>query len=354
MQFVPDNKKQGEHSLKAAKLYALSDIRIEDVPVPRVGPKDALIRTKASGVCSGDVMQWYIEKKAPLVPGHEPSGEVLETGREVASFRPGDRVFAHHHASCMKCRSCIRGDYVQCETWANTRIIPGGISEFILIPRVNLENDTLIIPDSLTYEDGTLIEPAACVVKALKRACIRSGDTVLVIGLGVMGQLNILLSRRYGAERIIGADMVPFRLGKAIEFGADAIVDVSRDDITAAVRELTKGNMADIVIAGPNSVEVMAKGIECLAPGGTIVFFTPAKPEEKLLLDPNPLYFKDRKIITSYSCGPTDTAEALRHIEEGIIRADKLVTHRFPIDNTAEAFRITAEARDSLKVLITF
>lgn len=340
--------------MKVAKLYSFKDIRIEEIPLPEIGPKDALLKTKASGICSGDVMQWYIEKKAPLVLGHEIAGEIVKVGNDVTSFKPGDRVFVHHHASCLTCMYCKRGDYVQCETWENTKILPGGISEYILIPQINLENDTLLLPDDLSYEDGTFIEPTACVVKALKRARIRSGDTVLVIGLGVMGQLNILLTRKYGAGKIIGTDMIPFRLKKAKEFGADNIIDVSKHNLIDSLAQLTDGKMADIVIVGPNNIKVMQEGLVCAGAGGTVLFFTPAKPDERLTIDPNYLYFRDINIITSYSCGPTDTAEALRHIEEGTVRAEMLVTHRFPIEKTAEAFRLTAEAKDSLKVLITF
>jgi len=340
--------------MKAAKLYSFNDIRIEDVPIPVIGPGDALIKTHACGICSGDVMPWYIEKKAPVVIGHEPTGEIVEAGEGVTSFKPGDRVFTHHHAPCFTCRFCRRGDYVQCETWKNTRIIPGGISEYILIPRINLENDTLSLPDTLSYEDGVLIEPTACVVKALKRAGIRRGDTVLVIGLGFMGQLNVLLARKYGAGKIIGADMVQFRLEKAKESGADEVIDVSKNNLIEALKELTKGEMADVVIVGPNSSEAMKQGIECTGAGGMVLFFTPAKPGERLTIEPNDLYFKDINIVTSYSCGPTDTADALEIIESGIVRAEKLVTHRFPIEKTAGAFRLTAEAKDSLKSVIVF
>ncbi|HBU05882.1 MAG TPA: sorbitol dehydrogenase [Nitrospiraceae bacterium] len=340
--------------MKAAKLYNFNDIRIEDIPIPEIGPGDALIRTHACGICSGDVMPWYIEKKALLVIGHEPTGEIVETGEGVTSFKPGDRVFTHHHAPCFTCRFCRCGDYVQCETWKNTKIIPGGISEYILIPRINLENDTLSLPDTLSYEDGTLIEPTACVVKALKRAGIRRGDTVLVIGLGFMGQLNVLLARKYGAGKIIGADMVQFRLQKAKESGADEMIDVSKNNLIEALKELTNGEMADVVIVGPNSAEAMKQGIGSTGAGGKVLFFTPAKPDEKLILDPNELYFKDINIITSYSCGPTDTADALEIIESGIVSAEKLVTHRFPIEKTAEAFRLTAEAKDSFKSVIVF
>lgn len=340
--------------MKVAKLYSFHDIRIEDVPVPRIGPGDALLKTKACGICSGDVMPWYIEKKAPLVLGHEPSGEIVEVGKDVTSFKAGDRVFTHHHAPCFTCRHCRRGDYVQCATWKNTRIEPGGISEYILIPEINLENDTLDLPDNLGFEDGTFIEPSACVVKALKRAKIRQGDTVLVIGLGVMGQLHVLLSRKYGAEKIIGADMVPFRLNKAKYFGADEVIDVSKDDLINKLKDLTDGTMADLVIVGPNSSEAMRQGLSAAGAGGKVLLFTPAKPGEELTIDPNDLYFKDINLITSYSCGPNDTAEALDIIAGGTIRSEELITHRFPIEETAEAFRLTAEAGDSLKSVILF
>ncbi len=336
--------------MKVAKLYSFKDIRIEDMPIPEIGPNEALIKTKACGICSGDVMPWYIERKAPLVPGHEPAGEIVEC--RTQSFRIGDRVFVHHHAPCMSCRYCIRGDYVQCQTWKDTRIIPGGISEYILIPEINLRNDTLLIPEGMNYEDATLIEPTACVVKSLKRAGIRKGDTVLVIGLGVMGQIHVLLARMFGVDRVIGADMVEFRLRKAVEFGADHVIDVKREDIFERVKDLTDGKGAEIVIVGPNSVEAMITGLRTVSSGGSVVLFTPARPGEMLNIDPNEIYFRDINIITSYSCGPDDTREAIRIIERGTVNARLLVTHRFPIEDTEKAFRITEEAKESLKCII--
>ncbi len=341
--------------MKVAKLYSFTDIRIENIPVPQIGPRDALIRTRACGICSGDVMPWYIEKKAPLVIGHEPSGEIVELGKEVSGlFKKGNRVFVHHHAPCMSCRCCERGDHVHCETWRATKIIPGGVSEYILIPETNLCHDTLKLPETVSFEDATLVEPSACVVKSLKRARIKKGDTVLVIGLGIMGQMHVLLAKEFGAKQIIAADMVPFRLNKAREFGADHVIDVSKEDLAGQVKELTEGRMADLVIVGPNSVKAMEQGIKTAAHGGTVLLFTPAKPGEVLTMDPNELYFKDISLITSYSCGPDDTRDALKLIERGFITAEKLVTHRFPITETGQAYRTTAEARDSLKCLIAF
>ncbi len=298
--------------MKVARLYSFDDIRIEDVPVPIPGPGEALIKTRACGICSGDVMPWYIEKKAPLVLGHEPSGEIETTGRDVTAFRKGDRVFTHHHAPCLSCKYCRRGDYVQCATWRNSFIVPGGVSEYILVPAVNLENDTFSLPESIGFEDGTLIEPAACAVKGLRRARIRQGDTVLVIGLGVMGMINILLAREYGAGRVIGADRVTFRLDKALEFGADDVINVASGDLRNELLRVTAGDLAEVVIVGPNSADAMMLGVSCARPGGQVLFFTPAKPGEKLPLDPNYLYFNDINIITSYSCGPDDTREACK------------------------------------------
>jgi len=340
--------------MKAAKLYSFKDIRIEDIPVPEVGPNEALMRVRASGICSGDVMPWYIEKKAPVVLGHEPAGEIVEVGGNVQTFKKGDRVFVHHHAPCMTCTFCKRGDYVQCSEWRRSKIVPGGIAEYVLIPELNLKNDTLILPGNVSYEDAALIEPVACVVKSFKRSGIHRGDTVLIIGMGVMGIIHLLLAREYGAGKIIAADMIHYRLNKAAELGADSTINVSRDSLKEATLSLTNGKGADIVIVGPNSADTMKTGLKCTAPGGSTVFFTPAKPEETLTIQPNELYFNDINIVTSYSCGPDDTGMSLEFIKRGVVTAEQLVTHRFPVERTDEAFRKVAEAGDSLKVLVTF
>lgn len=339
--------------MKVAKLYSFDRIEIEDMPIPFIGPRDALMKTRACGICSGDVMKWYIEKKAPLVFGHEPAGEIIQTGGSVTSFRPGDRVFVHHHAPCMVCHHCWRGDYVQCKTWRESSIVPGGIAEYILIPEINLKHDTLKLPDHISFEAATLIEPAACVVKSMKRSGIRRGDTVLVVGLGVMGILHIRIAKRMGAENVIGADRVGYRLRKGLEAGADTVIDVRSGNMDEQVNDLTGGTMAEIVIIGPNSAEAMMEGLSCVAPGGTVVFFTPARPGETITIDPNELYFKDINIVTSYSCGPVDTREALSLIG-GAISPEAIITHRFPIDETDKAFRLTAQAHDSLKCVIVF
>jgi L-iditol 2-dehydrogenase len=191
-------------------------------------------------------------------------------------------------------------------------------------------------------------------VKSFNRSAIKEGDTVLVIGLGVMGMMHILLASHFGAGTVIGADLVDFRLKKALELGADAVINVSNESLQETTFTQTNGKGADIVIVGPNSVKAMDSGIKCTAPGGTAVLFTPAKPGEKFTFDPNYIYFRDINIVTSYSCGPDDTRKSLAFIQRGIVTAQKLVTHRFPIEETGLAYQMVAQAWESLKVLITF
>ncbi|NOY65515.1 MAG: alcohol dehydrogenase catalytic domain-containing protein [Nitrospirae bacterium] len=340
--------------MKVARLYSFNDIRIEEISIPEIGHNEALVRVRASGICSGDVMPWYIEKKAPLVLGHEPAGEIVEIGKGVREFTVGDRVFVHHHAPCMNCPFCMHGDYVQCSKWKEMGIEPGGIAEYIRIKENTLKRDTLKLPEEISYEDATLIEPVACVVKSFRRSRIKEGDTIAVLGLGVMGMIHILLARHYGAEKVIGIDRVPFRLNRARELGADLVIDFVKSNVVAEIKDNTERGGADVVIVGPNSVRAMTDGLRIVAPGGTVVFFTPAKPGEMLQIDPNELYFKDITITTSYSCGPDDTKEALGLIDKGLIRAEHLVTHRFRIEDTQKAYQLVADAGDSLKALIVF
>lgn len=341
--------------MKVVKLYKFGDIRIEEMPQPEPGPKDALVKVKACGICSGDVMPWYIEKKAPLVLGHEISGEIIKIGDEIKpeiSLKEGDRVAVHHHAPCMDCFYCKRGDYVQCETWRKSKIIPGGLAEYIVVPEINLRNDTLKLPDSVSFEEGAMVEPVACVVKSLKRANIKDGDTVVVIGLGVMGQIHIMLAKKFGARRIIGVDMVPFRLEKALQAGATDVINVLQENIYEKLKEITDGLMAQTVIVGPGNVDVIMSSLKLVCRGGTLLIFTPTPPEQKLCFSVNDIYFNDITITTSYSCGPDDMKKALQFIETGAVKSDLLITHRFPLEKAKQAYEITALAKESLKCMI--
>ena len=338
--------------MQVARLYDFGDIRVEESARPVVGDGDILVRASACGICSGDIMPWYIRRKAPLVLGHEPVGVVEEAGAAVRGFRPGERVFVHHHAPCFDCAACRRGEYVQCATWRATKITPGGMAEYFLVSAEN-QRDTLRLPDDVADIDGVLVEPAACVVKSIRRSGLKPGETILVIGLGIMGMMHVKLARHHGAGLVIGADLFETRASRAKALGADIGLVVSGDDLAEQVRQITDGAMADVVIVGPGTTRALTAGIAAAGRGATVVQFTATPPEEEMLVRPHDLYFNETRLIPSYSCGPDDTREALELVRRGVLSARELVTHRFPLARICEAYD-QAQKPDSLKVVVTF
>lgn len=339
--------------MRVARLYDYGDIRIEKEPIPEIGPEDALVKMAVCGICTSDTLPWYVRRKAPIVLGHEPAGTIVDVGARTSGFSPGDRVFVHHHAPCMRCRLCRRGHFSMCPTWKASALDPGGLAEFVRVPGLNLATDTLKLPASLSLEDGVFVEPTACAVQALRRrACMRRGDRVLIIGMGIMGQILALVARHYGASAVIAADLVPYRLAKARELGVDAGVDVTREPLVESVAAATGGELADVVVVGPGTITAMEAGLSAVGVGGTVLLFTPAEPGRNLTVDPYDLYSRDITLTASYSCGPPDTLEALDVVGLGVVSAEKLVTHRFPLDETAAGFQTVADAGESIKTLI--
>ncbi len=320
--------------MRAAVLYDIDDIRIEERAVPELRDGEILVRTKASGICSGDIMPWYIRRKAPLVLGHEPAGVVAAVAGETP-FSVGDRVFVHHHAPCFACRACTRGDYVQCATWRATKIDPGGMAQYF---RVSLENqrDTLPLPDGVDFVNAALVEPLACVVKSLRRSGMRRGDRLYVIGLGVMGQLHVLAAKALGAE-VFGSDFLERRRDLARGNGATAF---DPGEIQTALPD-----GADVVICGPGNDAAMHAACEAAAGGGTIVMFTPFPPEMPVTLESQKFYFGDLRVAASYSCGPDDTREALSLVERGVVTAAKVAAERIALEDVPRAYHDLAQAR---------
>ncbi|HWP35829.1 MAG TPA: alcohol dehydrogenase catalytic domain-containing protein [Thermodesulfobacteriota bacterium] len=349
-------------TMLAAVVRAPDDIRVERVPVPRPGPGEALVRVRAAGICSGDLMGWYLARKAPLVLGHEVAGEIVALGPGPAAapraggppFAVGDRVALHHHAPCFTCRACQRGEPVQCETWRRTRLDPGGIAEYVRVPRENLAGDTLRLPDGLSFDDGALVEPAACVVKSLRRGRLAPGDAVAVVGLGVMGLLHVRFAKAAGAAPVVGIDLDPARCAAARRLGADIAVQVPQEDAAAAIRAATGGRLADLVIVGPGSAEAILSGIALAGPAGRVVLFTPTPPGVRVAIDTNRIYFDEISLIPSYSCGPEETRAALDAIARGVVRAADVVTHRMPIARVEEAYRTMARGGAAIKSVIVF
>ena len=338
--------------MKAAVYHSPVDIRIENVSVPEVDDEEILVEMKACGVCGSDLMDWYLETRAPLVLGHEPSGLVVKKGRKVQNFEVGNRVFVHHHVACLTCHYCVNGDYTLCETFHKTKIEPGGFSEFFKVPAPNLRIDTLRIPDRLSFEEATFIEPVGCCIRALNKCGLKQGDSVAVIGAGSTGLIHTALSKIYGSSMTITSDLLDFRLGFANKFGADKTVNPKREDLVQAVKTATDGIGVDIAVVTAPSLEAYTAGIEVCRKGGRLCVFAPTDPDQRIELSPGKLFFSEMQITPSYSTSHLETRAALRLIESGEIRVKELITHRFGLEETAEAFKKALTTEKSLKVIV--
>ena len=339
--------------MKAVGVQPDGSVALVERPVPAIGAGEALMRPLASGICGSDLLDWYVRRKAGTVLGHEVAGEILEIGAGVTAFSPGDRIIPHHHAPCLACDLCRAGRYVHCEAWRSSGLDPGGMAELVRIPAGNLARDTWRIPDGLTDEEATWTEPLATVVKALERARFEPGQSLLVIGLGSAGQLAARLAGARGAARVAGTDRVASRLAKAREAGAETF-DVASEPLVEGARRLSRGKGFDVVFVGPGKGEVIRAAAETVAPGGVLLLFTMASPEETLSLSPHDLYFREVSVVPSYSCGPGDTREALELLASREVEVADLVTHRFPIARAEEAFARARDPESSVKVMLTF
>jgi L-iditol 2-dehydrogenase len=339
-------------NMRAAVWYNNRDVRIERMPVPEVGPGEVLLRIEASGICGSDVMEWYRLDRAPLVLGHEIGGQVVAVGEGVDQFRPGDRATAAHHVPCNTCHYCLNGHHTACETLRRTTFHPGGFAEYVLLPAINVDRGTFLLPDELTYEDATFVEPLACVLRGQQAANLQPGNSVLVIGSGIAGLLHIMLARALGAGRIMATDISPYRLEAATRFGAEVVLR-AEEDVPARVRQINSGRLADRVIVCTGARSANLQALDSVERGGTILFFAPTDPGVTLPLSINEFFFRnDITLTTSYAGSPADHQTAIELIRAGRVPVREMVTHRLPLAETGEGFRLVAEARDCIKVVI--
>ncbi len=334
-------------AMAQARIGGPSSVEVVRAPVPRLqGPAEILVRTAVCGICSGDLMPWYLAKKVGTVLGHEVVGWAAEVGPAVTHVRPGDLVFLHHHAPCLACEECARGQYVHCETWRRSALDPGGMAEWIRVPAVNTRHDTFAVND-LTPEQAVFIEPLGCTVKALDRLPRLAGMPGVVVGCGVMGLLNLAAARALGAGRLAVVEPDAERRQRALMFGADAVFTPEE-----AAEELTE--FAEFVVIGPGHPDVIRPALAYVRPGGTALLFTPTASGVLTPLDLGELYFREVSLVPSYSCGPEDTRRAYELLREGRVEVRPLVTHRFPLAEVQTAYETARAGGAALKVLVSF
>jgi len=336
---------------RVAVYYRNDDIRIEERPVPRIGPGEILMRIEASGICGSDVMEWYRVKKAPLVLGHEVAGVVEDVGDGVKRFKLGDRITAAHHVPCNTCKYCLNGQYSVCDTLRSTNFDPGGFAEYARLPAINVDRGTFPLGDNVSFEEGTFAEPLACVLRGQRIAGLRPGDSVLVLGSGISGLLHIMAARALGAGRILAADISRYRLDAARRMGADESL-VSDGSLPERLRNVNGGVGADIVITCTAAPSAINASFKCADRGGRILFFAPSMPEQTF---PFPLYelWKDGiSIFFSYAGPPGDTERALALLRQKRLDVVPMITHRLGLAETGRGFKLVAGAQDSIKVII--
>ena len=337
--------------MHVAMYYNNKDIRIEDIPKPRIRPGELLVKSMACGICGSDVMEWYRIKGAPRVLGHEMTGEVVEVGENVKDFEVGDRVFVSHHVPCNECRYCLDGLHTVCETLHSTNIDPGGFSEFVRVPEINVKFGTFLLPDETSFEDGTFIEPLGCVIRGQRRANVKLGHTVLVIGSGISGLLHIQLARADGAERVIATDINEHRLNAAKKFGADEVIN-AQEDVPARTREVNEGRLADRVIVCTGAVSVIDQALKSVDRGGTILLFAPTDPGIDISLPLNELWMNQTTLTTTYAAAPADIEKAIELIRLCKLNVHDMITHRLGLAEVAKGFQLVIGAKESIKVIV--
>lgn len=338
--------------MKVAMYYSQNDIRVEDMPIPKISQDEILVEMRACGICGSDLMDWYLKNRAPLVLGHEPSGIIAEKGEDVKGFDVGDKVFVHHHVACLKCHYCLHGDYTLCEQFHKTNIIPGGFAEYFKVPAPNLQIDTLKIPETMSFEEATFIEPVGCCLRALKKCSIQAGDSVAIIGVGAIGIIHVALSKIFGAEKTFVSDLIDYRLNVVKQFGADVAINPVKEDLAAVVKAETDGRGVDIAVITAPSLEAYKAGLSVCRKGGKLCVFAPIEPSKYLQISPKELFFSEIQIIPSYSTSHLETRTALKLIKSGRINVKKLITHRFRLVEAAKAFKTASESKESLKVIV--
>ena len=337
--------------MKVAMYYNNNDVRIEEMPIPEINDNELLVKAQSCGICGSDVMEWYRLKKAPRVLGHEMAGDIAKVGKNVKKFKVGDRIFVSHHVPCNICSFCKNDQHTICETLHSTNFYPGGFAEYLKVPEINVDRGVFVLPKEISYDEGAFIEPLACAVRGMRIAGMKSGQSVLILGSGVAGLLNIKLAKAMGASKIFATDINDYRLKIAKKIGADIVIN-AKENVPKVVKKHNDGRLADLVIPCVGVPSAIKQALESVHPGGTILFFAPTEPGVDIPFPLFDLWNKQVKMVSTYAGAPKDIKEAIELIRSKKVKVTDLITHRFPLSKAAEGFKLAAQAKNSIKIII--
>ena len=328
-------------------------VTLVESELPKVNEDEMLVRMQSCGICGSDLEKVYGNYgMRSLRVGHEPAGVVIKVGKNLKKFQVGDRVFVHHHVSCYSCRYCLQGNYTMCNNYQTSNIEPCGLSEEFIVPKWNIEHGGVLkLPESISYDEAALIEPFACCIRGLNKISIKHGDNVAILGAGPTGVMHTLLARLWGANNIVVSDVNEFRLKFVEKYGVTA-VNLNLEKLDDVINNNTESLGVDVTILATGSMKAFESSLRITRRGGKILLFGVPSVGSKFDLDLNSLYSNEQIIIPSYGASEIETNQALSLISDKSIDLLPLVTHRFQLRESDNAFKCAHEALDAMKVLI--
>ncbi|GAB4467246.1 MAG: zinc-dependent dehydrogenase [Elainellaceae cyanobacterium] len=346
--------------MKAQVFRGVNQLSYEDVPVPELAADEVLVQVRVVGLCQSDIKKiLYPLYEPPRIFGHETAGVIAAVGDDVRGWQPGQRVVVLHHIPCMHCGYCLNENYSMCEvyktisTTAGFAPSGGGFAEYVKVPGHIVQHGGLIeIPDDVTFEQASFVEPTNCCLKAVKKAQVQPGQTVLVTGAGPIGLMFVMLVKYFGA-RAIATDLIPSRLEKARQLGADAAFDPRDPDLPAKIHALTNNMGVDTTLLAVPSDKAFFQALDCTRKGGKILFFAEFPDEVEIPINPNILYRREIDLMGSYSSSYKVQSLAADIVFNKRIDVDALVSDRFPLSDLAAAIdRAVSPTPDTFKILI--
>ncbi|MBD2066940.1 alcohol dehydrogenase catalytic domain-containing protein [Leptolyngbya sp. FACHB-671] len=346
--------------MKAQVFRGVNQLSYEEVPTPEIASDEVLVQVRVVGLCQSDIKKIrYPLYEPPRIFGHETAGIVAAVGSEVKEWQVGQRVVVMHHIPCMHCGYCLNDNFSMCDVYKNVTTTAGftpsggGFAEYVKVPGHIVQHGGLIpIPDDISFEQASFVEPTNCCLKAVKKAQIAPGQTVLVTGAGPIGLMFIMLVKYFGAKAI-ATDLLPSRIEKALSVGAEAAFDARDPNLAAKIKSQTQGMGVDTALLAVPSEKAFFQALDCTRKGGKILFFAEFPDELEIPLNPNTLYRREIDLMGSYSSSYRVQALAADIVFNRRIDVDALVSDRYPLkDLSAAVERAVAPTPETLKILL--
>jgi len=336
----------------ACFLDAPKKVRVKDVPIPNLTPGDILVRMEASGICGTDLEKIEGQLGPGGILGHEVSGTIERVAEDVTRYRPGDRVVAHHHVPCSQCVDCSRGDFTLCTEFKKTNIDPCGFAEYFRVPQYNVARGAVIpLPPELSFEEGAMIEPTACCIRAIQRAHVQEADNVLVVGLGPTGLTQIQLLRHATTGKIIGSDIIDARLKLGKKLGSDETINALAEDVPHHVRKVT-GEGIDLAIVSTGNEKALNQAFSSVRKGGRILLFGAPSHGASYQLNVSELFTRQITLLSSYSCVEAEMEEAIRLVSKKELDLKSLISNRFKLRRSEKAMEFAKTSKTAIKTII--